>query len=272
MDKFREEYNRAVEELPEFHMDAGRIQDDFHHRRMRKLYRKRMLAKSCTAAAALVLLCGAGTVAAKSYVGGIIEVRDNGYTVTGAAASRKEGGGDLAAARSLAGDEDLGIEAYSEDEYEGVIETAVIEECEYGSLQEFLEASSVAGKIPNIDCLQTEFEGESVSVLENEMLIYVRVTAGEKFFYLNQFDYRESSGFASSTAYSDRTVNERNYTNSQGLNYIVFDTIGEYGQPEATHAVISVEGRELSMDFYGFESESIERILTELDLTVYFSN
>lgn len=274
MNKFREEYGRAVDELPELHMDAGRIQDELHHRRMQKLHRNRLLIKGGTAAAALLLFCGAGTAAAKNYGGSIIQVQDGGYTVTDAADVQKGGGNDLAVARSMAGNEDLGIEAYSEEEYgDGrLIEADIIDECEYGSLQEFLEGSAVTGRLPDIAFLQTEFEGETVCVLEDEMLIYVRVTAGDKFFCLNQFDHRESSGFASSTAYTGQTVNERNYTNSQGLNYIVFDTIGEDGQPEGTHAVISVEGRELSMDFYGFEAENINRVLSELDLTMYFSD
>lgn len=270
MDKFRKEYSRAVDELPEFHMDAGKMQDELHHRRMRRVYRNRLAAKGCTAAAALVLLCGAGTAAAKNYGGGVIEIQDNGYTVTDS--GMEKGSGNDLAARGRSVEEDYGIEALSEDGMEEyALETEVIEEREFGSLQEFLE-DSAAEKIPDISLLAVEFQNESIGVLENGMMLCVRVSTEEKFFMLNQFDHRDCDGFASSTAYPGQTVNQRNYTNFQGLSYIVFDTIGEDGRVESTHAVISVEGRELSMDFLGFETESVERVLSELDLTVYFSD
>jgi len=52
LDEFRKKYCQAVEEiLPELHMDAERIRDELHHRRMRERQRKRMLIKSAAAAA-----------------------------------------------------------------------------------------------------------------------------------------------------------------------------------------------------------------------------
>lgn len=269
MDKFRKEYGRAVDGLPEFHMDAGKIQDELHHRRMRRAYRNRLAVKGCTAAAALVLLCGAGTAAAKNYGGGVIEIQDNGYTVT--ASGMQKGNGNSLAARGRSVAEDYGVEAVSEDGMEAqVMEAEVIEEREFGSLQEFLK-DPAAERIPDISLLAGEFQEESVGLLENGMILCVRVSEEGKFFMLNQFDHRDCDGFSSSTGYSGQTANRRNYTNFQGLNYIVFDTIGEDGRIESTHAVISVEGRELSLDFSGFEAESVERLLSELDLTVYFS-
>ena len=57
LDEFRKKYCQAVEEiLPELHMDAERIRDELHHRRMRERQRKRMLVKSAAAAAVFMLI------------------------------------------------------------------------------------------------------------------------------------------------------------------------------------------------------------------------
>ena len=64
MNKFREEYRRAVDELPKLHMDAGRVRDDLHHRRMQEKHRRMLAVKGC-AAAAVFLFLGAGTAAAR---------------------------------------------------------------------------------------------------------------------------------------------------------------------------------------------------------------
>ena len=67
-----------------------------------------------------------------------------------------------------------------------------------------------------------------------------------------------------------QNCNERNFTNSQGLNYKVFDIVDQSGELESVHAVISVNGRDLTVSFGGFEENEIQRILNSLDLTVYF--
>ena len=36
MDKFQDAYREAVEELPGFHMDTDRVQDELHHYKMLK--------------------------------------------------------------------------------------------------------------------------------------------------------------------------------------------------------------------------------------------
>ena len=69
-----------------------------------------------------------------------------------------------------------------------------------------------------------------------------------------------------------RSCNERSFVNSQGLSYVMFDTVDEAGEIQSVHAVISVNGRDLSMSFAGFEEEEIERVLNGLDLTVYYQD
>ena len=81
MDKFQDAYREAVEELPGFHMDADRVQDELHHYKMLKQGRKYLITRGCTAAA-VFLLCGAGTVAAKNIRDSIIRVNDSGFVIT----------------------------------------------------------------------------------------------------------------------------------------------------------------------------------------------
>lgn len=278
MNKFREEYKRAVEELPQLHMDAGRVQDELHHRRMRERRRRLLAVRGCTAAAVFLFL-GAGTVAAKNYWNTVLEMRGNGYTITGMPA-----GEEPMAARMLPEEGEAGISSFraadsgggAEDavqsDDECLVEEIALEEWEFESCQDFLENSPFTGLIPDISVLKEEFAGETVFVMKDEMTVFVRVTAEGKYFCLRQSDFRQTQGFSTSSAYAGETVNQRNHTNYQGLSYLVFDTMGEGNSIEATHAVIMTEGRELSMDFYGFEPETIERILTDLDLSVYFSD
>ena len=247
MNDFREDYRQAVRELPKLHMKSECVQDEIHHRKIQQKRRNRNVAKGCTAAAVL-LLFGAGTVAAKGYMNAVIEVRDSGYTVTGG-----ENLETTLAARS--GNEEAGIS----------------ESREYEDFQDFLEHSSVINKIPDISFLEPEVEGACVSVIDDSMMTSVMVIAEGKYFSLMQNDYRGVESYSSATGYTGRTENESSYINAQGLSYTLFDTVDDDGQVEATHAVIAVEGRELSMSFHGFEAETIEKILADLDLTVYFA-
>lgn len=275
MNKFREEYRRAVEGLPQLHMDAGCVRDELHRRGMREKRRRMLAARGC-AAAAVFLFLGAGTVAAKNYWNTVLEMRGNGYTVTGLPEGEEpmmarmlpeegETGTEASSAAAGGAEEVMPLEEYSAEELP-------IEEWEFESCRDFLENSPVEGMIPDISIIQEEFAGESVLVMKDEMTIFVRVAAEGKYFCLRQSDYGQTEGFSASTAYAGETVNQRNLINYQGLSYLVFDTMGEGNGIDATHAVILTEGRELSMDFCGFEPEDIEGILNGLDLSVYFSN
>lgn len=272
LDNFREEYRRAVEELPKLHMESERVQDEIHHRRVQQKRRYQMIAKGCTAAAVL-LLFGVGTVAAKDYVGGIIQVRENGYTVTGGE-ERMMARSGTGEAETEEGAFDSGVVALfgveeCDDSYS--VEAVVSESEEYESFREFLENSSVTAKIPDICLLESEVEEASVSVIDDSMMTSVSVIGEGKYFNLTQTDYRGVESYSSATGYTGRTENERSFINSQGLCYTLFDTVDDDGQTEAIHGVILVEGRELSMSFRGFETEAVEKILKNLDLTMYFA-
>lgn len=273
MHNFQEEYRQAVDmELPEFHMDVKIVQDELHHHKMRMRQRRRMAVKGCTAAAVFLLL-GAGTAAAKSYVSAVIEMRKNGYVVS----SSDEDNGVLLAGGLAEEDAEA---AWPGEELDGGekgitllqdnVEEILTEESEYENLSVFLQSAPVASKIPDLSLLQAELEGGRVSVMEDDMMICVHVTENGRSFCLRQSDYRNVEGFSSATAYSGENANERNLISAQGFSYTVFDTVDENDRIEATHAVIMVEGRELSLDYYGFESEFVDRMLKELDLDLYF--
>ena len=92
----------------------------------------------------------------------------------------------------------------------------------------------------------------------------------DAYFSLHQMDNRQYESYSSATAYPGQSCNERSFTNSQGLNYVVFDTVDEAGNLESVHAVISVNGWDLTVSFGGFEQNEIEKVLNGLDLTVYY--
>lgn len=269
MYKFQEEYRQAVDrELPEFHMDAGIVQDELHHHKMLVRQRRRMAVKGCTAAAVFLLL-GAGTAAAGNYVSAVIEMRKNGYVVS----SPGEGEDILLADGVLA---DVWTEEEMEAEENGVValeadvEEIPTEESEYENLTDFLYRAPAASRIPDLSPLQTELGNGRVSVTEDDFMIFVWVTENGRSFCLRQSDYRNVESFSSATVYGGENANERSLISGQGLCYTVFDTVDENNEIEATHAVIMVEGRELSLDFNGFEAEFIDRMLEELNLELYF--
>ena len=65
-------------------------------------------------------------------------------------------------------------------------------------------------------------------------------------------------------------ANERTLITDQGMCFTVFDTLAEDGSIEGIHAVISVNGRDLALDFTGFEAGVVEQVLMNMDLSVYF--
>lgn len=270
MDKFQDAYREAAKELPEFHMDVESVQDEMHHRRMQMQRRKYLVARGCTAAAVL-LLCGAGTVAAKSYRDSVVKLSENGFIITSAGDGREEltedqNLPDPASVLNLGGA--FSIEEGIPDEeqleaYEPEIE-------EYNSIEEFRALSNVTAAIPDIGQSGQIFTNESVDVLDEGRELHIYVYNETASFLMMQSDNRDWESYSSATSYMGQSGNERSFTNSQGLNYVMFDTLNEKGETDSIHAVISVNGRDLSYTFWGFEEDVIEEILYTLDLTVYF--
>lgn len=157
----------------------------------------------------------------------------------------------------------------------GTEDGVVIMECEepvrYESLAAFREAEDVVVAVPDSELLGTDFDSQEVMVMDGGTRLLLFFSSEERSFALSQWDTRGVESYASSTSYMGESVNERSLMNKQGLSYVVFDTM-EDGRIISTHAVISVNGRDLSMDFSGYEQETIEAILTQLDLSIYFQD
>lgn len=260
MNKFGDAYHKAVDAMTAPQFTADSVRTELHRRRMQERRRNRMLAGGCTAAV-IFLLCGVGTATAKNYIGSTIEVVGNGFTMTDSADAGQEGISEVGGG--------LSIEKIDSEE-ELVMEETLTEETVYANIELYQAQAETAGKLPELSFLKEIFPDTEVGVLDDDTNICVRLWTEERFFFLMQFDHREALNYGSAAAYAGKSVNERNYINSQGLNYVVFDTMGEDGEIESTHAVISVNGRDLTLDFGGFEEDEIKNILNRLDLTFYF--
>lgn len=264
MRKFQDAYRDAVKELPQYYVDVEKvISQSGEKESARSTGRQKQYLKLAATAAALFLLCGVGTATAMNYQKSKITVSDTGYSVAGP-----------------------GVMMVSEDEFvvditdtetsadyktAEVLETETIEPVTYESLEEFWENETITVAIPDSELLGMEFEIENIMVMKELPGLMVRLQEGERIFALRQQDNREYKQYASSTTYMGESVNERNLINEQGLAYVVFDTMEE-GKVTATHAVISVNGRDLSLNFYGFEQETVEKVLAQLDLSIYFQD
>lgn len=271
MDKFRDAYRKASDELPKLRMDADSAGDELHHRRMRRQARKHLIVKGCTAAAVFCLCC-AGTAAAHSYRKSVIEVGEDGFRITSMQDEPETDCGEGAdAVMALA--ETGGVfpveggfpEEEAFEEYETEME-------EYHSLDSFLKKSGVVIAVPDKTLFGVDFTQERVYAEEEGRAVHIFLSNDDVLFIMDQFDYRDSEGYSLAASYDGRSTNERDYMNSQGLGYVLFDAIDEAHPEKTVHAVISVNGRDLAMTFQGFDEDTVEEILYTLDLGVYFQN
>ena len=283
MSRFQEIYREAVEILPELHMDVGQAGDEIRHRRFLLGRRKRLLTGCCTAAA-VFLLCGAGTAFAVNSRSGEIRVNDTGFTVTGLQEDtaqpipREEEDVKIGAGGVSLGMKEAPEEAGAVQEQEADSAADSLMEkfsadaggpVEYDSVEEFLASGTAVVPIPDWTLFDTAFSEEKVIVSENSVTILM--TGEERYFRLDQQDHRNAVAYSSGTAYMGESRDERTFTNSQGFSYVVFDTVdGE--ETKVTHAVIAVGGRDLTLDFSGFSQDVTEEVLRTLDLSVYFED
>ncbi len=309
MDKFRDAYQEACKELPTPSMDVEKIQDGLRHRRLMRKRCRYMITRGCTAAA-VVLLCGVGTVAAKNYRNSMIQVYDEGFTVTSIrntelqeknqgpleyepeTASFLKMGGVFSIEEGIP-EEGSGLEmqALSEKkmllgvkngfyEGEGITEQDTADEFEveyfiedncreYDSIEAFRDAENLTAVIPDKALFGQEFTCEEVQVLEDGWHIMVRLSNDDVLFFMSQMDNSDCISYSSGTSYGGHNVNERSFTNSQGLSYVMFDTVDDEGQIIAVHAVISVNGWDLSMTFEGFDESIVQKVLMATDLSAY---
>ena len=141
---------------------------------------------------------------------------------------------------------------------------------EYDSVEAFYEAENLTAVIPDKALFGEEFTCENVKVIDEGWEIMVRFSNENVIFFMVQMNNSDCEGYSSGTSYGGKNANERSYTNSQGLSYVVFDTVDDEGEVISVHGVISVNGWDLSMTFEGFQEDVVENVLESLDLSVYF--
>lgn len=286
MRNFRKEYKKSIEELPEFHMDADRVKDELHHRKVVAARRRKSMI-SVASAACLFLLCSVGTVAAVSYHSSRIQVERNGFSFLGEGAAECGVAEDTPEIASFkAAPQEDRIAAYDgtkkADGIEGEIfndayadavecEVEVVEEREYDSVEEFRQNEDVVIAIPEFTSLGSSEELKSQLVMVSDMMqmVYVSIDFGEKHFSMRQTDNREFPIYASSTVYPGDAANIREVVNEQGLTYQVFDSV-EGEEVISVHAAISVNGRDLTFNFSGYKNEEVDAVLKQLDVSIYF--
>lgn len=267
MRKFKEAYKQAVDSMPRYHISADCVTDELRHRRLLNR-RRRKTAMQAAAAAVLFLACGAGTVTAMNYHKSIFRVTKNGFTAVSEGALVTEE--DTLPAKEAGAEAEAAQNALTQEREEPqVLEAQTYVPVEYTSIEAFEEAEDISIAIPDQDWLGGTPLNERVLVMGEGDRVMLTVNYEECCFSMSQWDHRDVTGYASSTVFTGESDNEREYTNSQGLEYMLFD-IMEEGMVSSTHAVISVNGRDLQLDFSGYDEETIEHILNNLDLSIYF--
>lgn len=274
MRNFGDAYRDAMDELPKFHIDAETVRDELHHRRMANARLHRRLV-SAAAAACVFLICGVGAAAAANYHSSVIRVRNGGFSFTGgenAPMMMAEGtagdlpdGANVPCAPAAAQAEGQPFMEAAPEELEAVIMEPIV----YDSVKSFREQEDTTIAIPNPDWLGGGAE-ERVTVFEPGGRVLVSMRYDDRHFTMSQADNRGSKGYASASVFAGESQNERSFVNGQGMSYTVFDSV-EDGEITATHAAISINGRDITLDFWGYGQETVEDVLYRLDLGIYFT-
>lgn len=269
MRKFQDVYRDAMDSLPRRKLTA----EELVKGPPKRVHRGGNAWMKGVAAAVIVILCSASTVTAVNYHRSRIRIEQQGYSLT----SLNE---DTGGAAGIGGDENIGdgaeprMAAYSPEESgmetEGYIVETIEEQREYSSVEDFRQAEQITMVLPEPQWLGEEDVKWQIYVTgDGESVTAMLFGDDDRSFMMHQWDTRGFAGYAAATSYMGESANERNITNSQGLSYVVFDSV-ERAEVISTHAVISANGRELCMDFQGYDEAAIERTLNTLDLSVYF--
>lgn len=294
---FREEYSKALQELPEFHMDVSQIRSKEIQVRMARARRRKMLIPAVSAAC-IFLMCGVGA-AAMNYQSSRIQVERNGFSFLGqgvapdgeaAGGAASAGGAALSEGGASQAEtaEDTGVayalnkraeeegfpEAQGESAQDGVAVAQIVAEVDctditYDSIEEFRRCEDMVIAIPEAEWLGDPEELEDQFVTVNMMHVMVSMSFGEKRFFMSQADNREFPNYASSSVFMGDAANERTLTNDQGMTYTLFDSVEE-DQVVSTHAALSANGRDIIYTFFGYESEEVDAVLKQLDVSIYF--
>lgn len=260
MRSFREEYQKEMDRQGTFHLDAERVSDEIHHHKLKKAHRRRAMASVASAAAVFLLLGGVAT--AMNYGSSFIQVRHNGFSITGP--QQADAGGE--AGTSVPGPAKERSRQRSE-EAEPECVAYQMEVKEYDSLSAFKEDTDISVPLPDLELLGGEAADQSVHIVGDQ--VYIRIQEEQdRMFSVMQMDHRGSQGYAASSVYSGEAANERNYTTSQGYTYKVIDLM-EDGEVSSIECAISLYGRDLLVGFWGYTQEEAYTVLQTMDLDVY---
>lgn len=271
---FREEYQKELKKMPAFRIEANRVQDELHHRKM-KAARRRKIVMSLASAACIFMLCSVGTVTAVNYYSSTITVERGGFSFWG-----KPGKETATVMESKTEDyrltkgsdsEEAGEEQADMDKDFVVIEDEMMQEKRYDSIEAFRKAEHVVIAIPEVADLGDveKIEWQQVVVAEAIGRVQVMISFEGKQFFLSQADNRNCLEYSSNTVFMGDAVNEREVKQEMGLVWQVFDS-AESGVVTSTHAALSVNGRDLILTFIGYEKTEIDAVLKQLDVSIYF--
>lgn len=262
MRSFKEEYRKEMDRVGSFHLDVGQVSDEIHHHKLKCSRRRRIMISAASAAAVFLLVGGVAT--AMNYGGGLIRVRDNGFSITSENAEATEDG-DMGQTPMLAMD-------VSGEEAEPVEQCDVyeLEPREYKSLQDLQTESGIIVPVPDLQLVGGDTAEQSVHVLDNQVYIHIQDDQ-ERNFTILQVDHRNDMAYAAASSYSGKAENERNYTTTQGYTYKVID-IMDGDEIVSIECAISLYGRDLLVGFYGYTQEEAYTILKSMDLGVYINS
>ena len=153
-----------------------------------------------------------------------------------------------------------------------MLESYEAELTEYNSLKDFFASDDVVLAMPDLALLGEDFTMERVIVMDEGRDVQVTLSNEDTSFSMFQSDNREFESYSTGITFGGSSANERSFANSQGISYVVFDSVDEEGQIESVHAVVSVNGRDLTITFRGFDEDVIEKTLFSIDLTVYYKD
>lgn len=279
MNDFEKVYKDMVEQIPSLKIDAASVLSEARHRKMVAAGRRRA---AMLAVFFCLLTMGAGTATAVNYKQSVIRVSEYGFTSADAKTMAESAGmnskTDPFAAEpfmteSAEGAEEAMLRIPAPEDYAEIekLDSAEVEEIpqyEYDSVEVFQKESDVVAAFPNFALFRAEVEEQYIVV--NGDFLLAMFGAGEKRMTMSQMDFRNCEGFASSTQYSEKVYNERTLTTKMGFQYTLVDSKNLQDNTVSIHAAISVGGRELILDFDGFNEGEVAEILEALDLTVYF--
>lgn len=263
MRSFREEYQKEMDRVGTFHLEAVQVSDEIRHHRRKTAGRRRALITAASAAAVFLLVGGAAT--AMGYGSGLIRVRNNGFSITSESGEFTEDQGEeqpLERSRQRA--EDAAAET---DETEPEFEECEITAREYVSLESFRQEEDITVPLPDLQLVGGETAEVYINVLDAHLYISLWDAEG-KSISLMQADHRGDAAYASSTVYGGEAANERNYTTGQGYTYKVID-IMEGNQLADIECAVSLYGRDLLVGFRGYTQEEAYAVLESMDLGVY---